>query len=194
MIRKPQNWEQVQEYTVREKLPVGAYVCKVKQVALQQNSYGQVLCILYDITEGEYINFYNRDFAGQSNGAEKKWRGVIRVWIPQDDGSEKDEKTKRAFKGVVTSFEESNPGYKWNWDENSLVGKTIGVIYREEEWDYNGKTGWTAKPLRCMSAAKVRSGDYTIPDKKPLRGDAYDTGNTAASAGAIAVETDDLPF
>lgn len=194
MIRKPNNWEQVQEYAVREKLPVGAYVCKVKQVTLQQNDYGQVMCLLYDIVEGEHQGFYANDFAGQPNGGEKKWRGVMRIWIPQDDGSDKDEKTKRAFKGMVTSFENSNPGYRWNWDENSLVGKTVGIIYRNEEWEYNGRRGWTAKPLRCMSAAKVRSGDFTIPDDKPLRGDAYDTGYTAAPAGMTAVETDDLPF
>ena len=194
MIRKPQNWEQVQEYAVRERLPVGAYVCKVKQVALQQNNYGQVLCILYDITEGEQQGFYQRDFAGQSNSGEKKWRGVMRVWIPQDDGSDKDEATKRAFKGMVTSFENSNPGYKWNWDENTLVGKTVGIIYRNEEWEYNGKHGWAAKPLRCMSADKVRSGDYTLPEDKPLRGEAYDTGRTTAPAGMTAVQTDDLPF
>jgi len=50
--------------------------------------------------------------------------------------------------------------------------------------------------LRCMSAGKVRSGDFTLPQDKPLvrRGDAYDTGYTAAPAGAIAVETDELPF
>lgn len=193
MITKPSNWENVQEYTVREKLPVGAYVCKVKQVAVQQNSYGNVLCLLFDIAEGEHQGFYQRDFASQTNGTEKKWRGVMRVWIPQDDGSDKDEKTKRAFKGMVTSFEESNPGYKWNWEETTLVGKTVGIIYRNEEWDYNGKTGWTAKPLRCMSAQKVRNGDYTLPDAKPLRGDAYDTGSTAAPA-MTAVADPDLPF
>lgn len=192
MIQKPSNWENVQEYSVREKLPVGAYVCKVKQVAVQQNSYGNVLCLLYDIVEGDYQGFYNRDYQGQ-NGDAKKWRGVMRVWIPQDDGSDKDEKTKRAFKGMVTSFENSNPGYKWDWNENSLVGKTVGIIYRNEEWEYNGKTGWTAKPLRCMSAQKVRNGDFILPDDKPLRGDAYDTGSAAAT-GMTAVADPDLPF
>lgn len=192
MIRKPSNWENVQEYSVREKLPVGAYVCKVKQVAVQQNNYGDVLCILYDIAEGDYQGFYNRDYQGQNNDT-KKWRGVLRMWLPKDDGTPKDESTKRMFKGMVTSFEESNPGYKWNWQEDSLVGKTVGIIYRNEEWEYNGKGGWSAKPLRCMSAQKVRNGDFTIPADKPLRGEAYDTGNTAA-AGMTAVQTDDMPF
>jgi len=194
MIRKPQNWENVQVMTDRAKLPVGAYVCKVKQTAIQQNSYGDQLAILFDIAEGDHKDFYSRDFQ-QNPNPEKKWRGVIRVWLPKDDGSDKDEKTKRLFKGMVTSFEESNPGFHWNWDESTLVGKTIGIIYRNEEWEYNGRSGWSVKPLRCMSAGKVRSGDFTIPENKPLRGDAYDVGYSApANNGMTAVSDPDLPF
>lgn len=197
MIRKPQNWDNVQVISDRAKLPADAYVCKVKQVAVQQNSYGDQLVILFDIAEGEYKDFYARDFQ-QNQNPDKKWKGVQRVWIPTDDGSEKDELTKRMFKGMVTAFEESNPGYKWNWDESSLAQKTVGIIYRNEEWEYNGKSGWSAKPLRCMSAGKVRSGDYTLPKDKALvkRGDAYDTGYSAAPAnsGFTAVEDAELPF
>ena len=191
MIRKPQNWENVQVMTDRAKLPVGAYVCKVKQVGIQRNDYGEQLAILFDIAEGEHKDFYAREFQ-QNQNQDKKWKGVIRVWLPKDDGSEKDEKTKSLFKGMCTAFEDSNPGYKWNWDESSLVNKTVGILYRNEEWEYNGKSGWNAKPLRCMSAGKVRSGDYTLPKDKPLRGDAYDTGYSAPAM--TPVQTDDLPF
>ena len=176
----------------RAKLPVGAYVCKVKQVGIQRNDYGEQLAILFDIAEGEHKDFYAREFQQNSN-PDKKWKGVIRVWLPKDDGSEKDERTKSLFKGMCTAFEDSNPGYKWNWDESSLVNKTVGILYRNEEWEYNGKSGWNAKPLRCMSAGKVRSGDFTLPKDKPLRGDAYDTGYNAALA-MMTVETSDLPF
>ena len=194
MIRKPMNWENVQAMTDRAKLPVGAYVCKVKQVGIQANQSGDQLAILYDIVEGEHKDFYARDFQ-QNTNPEKKWRGVIRVWLPKDDGSERDETTKRLFKGMVTAFEDSNPGFHWNWDESQLVNKTIGILYRNEEWEYNGKSGWNVKPLRCMSAGKVRSGDYTLPKDKPLRGDAYDGSYQAQNNGGfIAVETPDLPF
>ena len=191
MIRKPQNWDNVQVMTDRAKLPVGAYVCKVKQVAQQENQYGSTLAILFDISEGEHKDFYSRDFQQNSN-PEKKWRGVIRVWLPKDDGSEKDETTKRLFKGMVTAFEDSNPGYKWDWDETKLVGKTIGILYRNEEWEYNGNRGWNVKPLRCMSAGKVRNGDFTLPKDKPLPGEAYDTGYSAPAMTPVV--TDDLPF
>ena len=168
MIRRPNNWNEVQEFTDRPKLPLGAYVCKVKKAVVQNNSYGDQLCILFDIAEGEHKGFYDEEFKLNTQ-KDKKWKGVLRVWIPKDDGSEKDELTKRAFKGVVTSFEKSNPGYQWNWDENSLAGKMIGVLFRDEEWEYNGKHGWAVRPFRALSIDTVRNGEYTIPEEKPLK-------------------------
>ena len=130
MIRKPNNWNEVQEFSDRQKLPLDAYVCKVKQVRIQDNSFGAQLCMLFDITEGDYAGYFQKDYNG-NNAQDKKWRGVLRVWIPADDGSEKDELTKRGFKGMVTAFEKSNPGYVWDWNENNaycVVYCSDGVI------------------------------------------------------------------
>lgn len=194
MIRKPSNWNEVQEFTDRQKLPVGAYVCKIKQVRVQDNSFGSQLCMLFDISEGEYANFFKRDF--DSNTAQdKKWRGLMRVWLPKDDGSDNDEITKRTFKGMTTAFEKSNPGYAWDWNENSLVGKTVGILFRNEEWEYNGKSGWSARPFRAISADTVRDEEYTLPKDKPLKNKqsaapSYSNPNN----GYEEVEDEELPF
>ena len=197
MIRRPNNWNEVQEFTDRPKLPLGAYVCKVKKAVVQNNSYGDQLCILFDIAEGEYKGFYDEEFKLNTQ-KDKKWKGVLRVWIPKDDGSEKDELTKRAFKGVVTSFEKSNAGYQWNWDENSLAGKMIGVLFRDEEWEYNGKHGWAVRPFRALSADTVRNGEYTIPEEKPLKNkDSGSGGFTSYGNNQTFTELSDeeeLPF
>lgn len=194
MIRKPNNWNEVQEFSDRQKLPLGAYVCKVKQVRIQDNSFGDQLCMLFDISEGEYAGFFQKDYNGNT-AQDKKWRGVLRVWIPNDDGSEKDEITKRSFKGMVTAFEKSNPGYQWNWNENSLVGKEVGILFRNEEWDYNGKHGWAVRPFRTISVDTVRDESYTLPKDKPLSA----TTNVAPTNpnlgnGYVEVEDDELPF
>ena len=194
MIRKPNNWNEVQEFSDRQKLPLGAYVCKVKQVRIQDNSYGSQLCMLFDIAEGEYAGYFQKDFASNT-AQDKKWRGVLRVWIPADDGSEKDEITKRSFKGMVTSFEKSNPGYVWDWNENSLVGKQVGVLFRNEEWDYNGKHGWAVRPFRAISVDVVRDESYTLPKDKPLSAAAnVAPTNPNLGNGFVEVEDDDLPF
>ena len=196
MIKKPTNWDQVQEISERKQLPLGAYVCEVKQVRVQDNEYGSQLALLFDISEGEHTGFFNQEFA--SNTMEnKKWKGVLRLWLPKDDGSDKDEITKRILKGMVTAFEQSNPGYAWNWNESSLLGKTIGILFRNEEWDYNGKHGWAVRPFKALSVAAVREGNYTIPEDKPLNGKASASATVPPAnvpAGYTEVEDDDLPF
>lgn len=178
MIRKPNNWNEVQEFTDRPKLPLDAYICKVKQAVVQSNNYGDQLCILFDIEEGEYNGFFIGEFRANTS-ENKKWKGTLRQWIPRDDGSEKDEWTKSSFKGMVTAFEKSNPGYQWNWDEASLVGKMIGILFRNEEWIINGKHGWSVRPFKALSVDTVRAGDFTLPKDKPLK-------NSASSADAFA--------
>lgn len=168
MIKKPNNWNEVQEFSDRPKLPLGAYVCKVKKVAVQSNEYGEQLCLLFDIAEGEFKGFYDDDFKANTR-ADKKWKGVLRQFIPKDDGSEKDEWTKSSFKGMVTAFEKSNPGYQFDWNEASLVGKAVGILFRNEEWEYDNKTGWAVRPFRAISVDSVRSGDFTLPKDKPLK-------------------------
>lgn len=205
MINRPNNWNDVKEFSDRQKLPLGAYVCKVKKVAVQSNDYGQQLCILFDITEGDFKGFYDDEFKANTN-ENKKWKGVLRQWLPKDDGSEKDEWTKSAFKRMCSAFEKSNPGYQWNWDEASLVGKLIGILFRNEEWEYEGKTGWAVRPFRAISTDLVRAAEYTLPKDKPLQNktDNSSLGNfsdaTANSSDAAAnnfeviADDEDLPF
>jgi len=189
MIRKPNNWNDVREFTERPKLPLDAYVCKIAKAVVQQNSYGEQLCVLFDISEGEHSGFFKAEFAANT-ADNKKWKGVLRLWLPRDNGDEKDEVTKRVLKGFVTSVEKSNPGYAWNWDEASLGGKSVGVLFRNEEWDYDGKHGWAVRPFRAMSVDTVRNGEYTLPADKPLP-------NTAPAAATFTELSDDdgeLPF
>lgn len=197
MINRPKNWDNVQVFSDRPKLPVGAYVCRIKKAVVQNSDYGDQLCILFDIEDGEYAGFYANEF--KSNQREdKKWKGVLRQFLPKDDGSEKDEWTKSSFKGLITSIESSNRGYQWNWDENSLAGKEIGIIFRNEEWEYEGKTGWAVRPFRATSVDTVQDGDYTLPKDKPLKNRPADNCGAAPTAQSSFVPLDDseeeLPF
>lgn len=170
MIQRPSNWNDVKEPTERQALDINAAVAGVKQAVIKSTDWGDQLCILFDIVEGEYAGYYQEDFNRQQPkpGEEKKWRGVIRLFLPRNDGSEKDEWTKSTLKGMATAFEKSNPGYQWNWDERSLANKYIGILYRNEEWEFNGSTGWSKRPFRCISIDSVREGDFRVPKDKPL--------------------------
>lgn len=183
MINRPKNWDSVQAFTERRKLPLGAYICKIRNAVVKETDYGAQLCILFDISDGEYAGFYADDFAANPQ-QDKKWKGVLRQFLPKDDGSQKDEWTKSSFKGLTESIEASNCGYSWNWDERSLSGKEIGIIFRNEEWDYNGKTGWTVRPYRACPVGAVIDGDYVVPEDKPLKNKNSGFGSFSAPAPA----------
>lgn len=190
MIERPSNWDSVQAFSDRPRLPAGAYVCRIKKAVIQSNSYGEQLAIVFDIEDGEFAGYYEADF--RANQAEnKKWRGVFRPFLPKNDGSEKDEWTKAHLKGLITAIENSNRGYVWNWDETTLAGRLIGLIFRNEEWEYNGKTGWTARPFRACSVDTVQDGEYTLPPDKPLK--KADNPVSSGSFTPIAAD-DELPF
>lgn len=201
MINRPKNWDEVREFSDRPKLPVGAYVCRVKQAVVQTTDYGEQLCILFDIADGEYAGFYQDDFDANQQ-QDKKWKGVLRQFIPKDDGSEKDEWTKSSFKGMVTAFENSNRGFTWDWNEKSLAGKEVGIIFRNEEWEYGGKTGWTVRPFRATSVDNVADGNFTIPKDKPLKNRPVESlgeapaAQSAQQTGTFETLDDDgeLPF
>lgn len=198
MINKPKNWDSVQPFTERRKLPVGAYVCQIKNAVVKNTEYGDQLCLLFDITLGEYANFYADDYKANTQ-QDKKWKGVLRQFLPKDDGSEKDEWTKSSLMTLLEAVEASNRGYRWNWDETSLAGKEIGIIFRNEEWSYNGKTGWTARPYRACSVDVAIEGDFTPPKDKHLKHNstASDFGTYPAPVTGFAqIEDDDsdLPF
>ena len=100
MINKPNNWNNVQAFSDRQKLPLGAYVCTIKRAAVQRNDYGDQLCVLFDISAGEFAGYYDEDFK-RNQREDKKWKGVLRLWLPKEDGSDKDEWTKSILKGFI---------------------------------------------------------------------------------------------
>lgn len=200
MIARPNNWNEVKEFSERRKLDINAAVAKVKQAVVKSTDYGDQLCILFDIAEGDYAGFYKEDFDRQmpKPGEEKKWKGLLRLFLPTNDGSEKDEWTKSTLKGMATAFEKSNPGYQWNWDEKSLAGKLIGILFRDEEWEWNGKAGWAKRPFRAISVESVREGSFTVPNKKALNRETnigYTAGYSEPNTFATVDDPDEeLPF
>ncbi len=199
MIKKPSNWEQVQAAQERAKLPAGGYIVKIigaktAEYKSQDGGSFSKLEIALDITDGEYKGFYDADFRAQTQ-EDKKWKGVLRQYLPKDDGSEKDEWTKSALKALTEAIEESNPGYHWDWDESRLKGKIVGCLFQNQQWEINGKEGWKAQPFKFIPAERIRNGKFEIPKDKPLKGREGQTssGNTG---GFEPVEEDDgdLPF
>ena len=197
-MRPFNNYDTTQTISARAQLPVGAYICQIfkAEEKVYSSSKGEwhKLEVSFDISEGEHKDFYANDYRSQS-GEDKKWKGVLRMNIPSDDGSEADNWAKRSFKTNILAIEESNNGYHWDWNEAQLKGKTVGIVFRSEEWEYNGKRGWRTAPFKMVPAADVKSGNIKIPDPKPLNGKAASQASTAADlSDFVEVASADLPF
>lgn len=192
------NWENVQAAKEREQLPKGGYVVRIMDAAIRefqgQRGSFERFEVSVDIAEGEYKDFYAQDYRAQS-GEDKRWRGVLRMYLPKEDGSKEDERTKSYFKTMVEAIEDSNTGYHWDWNEKGLKGKVVGCLVRAEEWEMNGRNGWCTKPFRFVPIADIRENRFKVPKDKPLR---HDATSKAAVNSAAAVEEilpiDDLPF
>ena len=95
------DYKETQAITERPKIPAGAYICVIKNAEIKEynGQYGnyEKLEISVDVTEGEYKDFYANDYRSQQ-GEDKRWRGVLRLNVPSDDGSDYDAFLKRKFK------------------------------------------------------------------------------------------------
>lgn len=190
------GWEKVKAAQDFIPLPAGGYIVDIKKAevkAYPTRDGGNIekFEIIIDIAEGDFTKFYENDYKSQTS-EDKKWKGVLRLYMPKDDGSEKDEWTKSRFKATTEAIEDSNPGYHWDWNEAALKGKKVGCLFRNEEWDYNGKHGWKAQPFKFISVDKIRSGKFTVPKDKPL---AVGSSTSTSPANTNAsIDDEDLPF
>lgn len=166
-MKKFSGYDEVKTYTEKEVLPKGAYILKVLNVEIVTYSWGEVLKLDFDISQGEHIGFYKRNYDTQVQ-EDKKWKGSYRLPIPKDDGSEKDSWTKSRFKTVMVAFEESNTGYAWDWNKDGLKGKLIGGLFNLKEWDFNNNTGWYTQCKKLVATDLIIDNKYVLPDDEPL--------------------------
>ena len=179
------------------KFPAGAYVCKIKDVRYDTTDYGDRIVLAFDIAEGEYKDFFQKQFEANTS-EDKKWKGKTNIFVPKDDGSEKDAYTKKSFASWTDSFEKSNNGYKWDWDENKWKNKLVGIVFGETGTNIEGKDIVYTEARFAVAADVVRSGK--APSAKFKARDGY-KGTASASKPADdefmtipAGQAEELPF
>lgn len=186
------DYDSTQAYGSQDKLPVGGYVLKILDAKIENTQYGEKLILSYDIAEGDYADFFRRNYAAQQ-GEDKKWKGTYRLNVPTDDGSEQDGWSKRKFKTMTTSVEDSNAGYHWDWNEAGLKGKLVGGVFNEKEYNFNGFQGFFTNLHHLCNVEQIRENDFKIPDPTYLRNNsapAQSTDFVNVSAG----DKEELPF
>ena len=204
MITKNKDYDTTTAFGQSEfkPLPADGYICRIFKVEEKQSRTGQpMLHIAFDITEGEYRGYFMNLFQARKKNNEDPTREIKypfegQAWIMVND-YEDPNKTSRKFKGFCTAVEDSGTEI-WNLDGtlalDRLKDAEVGVIFQNTESEYNGKTSWRAIPWGFRSIESIATGDYFVPDEKPLP-TTYGTGFTpTTSADSFSAAEDDIPF
>ena len=153
------NLTNVKESGDFPKLTAGGYVCRYTSVVDKADK--EYLQMEFDIAEGEFKDHYK-----QLNEKFNFWGGkTIRSYK---------ETALPMFKRMCTAVTKSNPGYLFdgntNADEETLVGKLVGLVLAEEEYMSNSGEKKTRLYVHCeKSVDDIRNGNYKIPNKKELQ-------------------------
>lgn len=180
------GYETARAYADVEKLPVGGYIIQILDANELTYDWGRTLEIKFDIAEGEYKDFYTNQYK-ESQFENAKYKGTYRLNIPKDDGTKEDEWTLRRFKTNIAAVEESNSGYHWDWNEKGLVGKKVGAIFFDKEWEMNDNSGFYTALHNFKSVEKIKAGKFKIPEPKLLK-------EKNPLDGFEEVSTDGIPF
>lgn len=167
------GFDKVQASADFERLPAGGYVVTITDVKDEPGK--SYLTITYDIAEGKFAGHFKETNADL-------------VAIHQFIRSYK-ETALGMFKSFINAIEASNDGFKWSWDEGALVGKIVGVVLGEEEYENNrGEVKTGLKVRSCRSADAIRKGNYKVPEPRKIA-----KANTIPE-GFTALADADLPF
>lgn len=155
-------------------LPKGAYVVTIKSAKEETWPSGDaVVRIAFDIVEGEYKDFYQKQYDSNTN-EDKKWPGdaVFNLNVPTDSSQQYVWDNWNTF---FADLEDSNNGFVFGGDVKTLKGKLIGGKFHNHQSEYNGNVydhiqmKWTcpADDVRNGKAGKMPK-DKLVANSQPV--------------------------
>ena len=193
-MNKPNDFDNVQPYEERRKLPAGGYVCEIKRAEEVKSSTGRdMVKLALEIAEGEYKGYFFDEYTRAKNFKDDaKWPYEGTKWQMIYD---KNGNTDRTFKGMVTSIEAENVVIQWGKEFcRSIKGAKLGVIFGEEENEYNGVTFWRTVPKYFRTCEDIRTGNFQTPKKKPLEKTDPLAAFKEPEVSGFAAAEEDIPF
>ena len=148
-------------------LPIGAYECVIKDARLNHNEETgkNTLKISIDIASGEYKDYFLKAYETDTR-IDRKWNNnAVRYLAYEGDNVS-------YFKGFLTVIENSNIGYKWDWDETKLKGKKVCGVFQYEEYEkQDGTRGIKVRLSKFRSLDKLK--DIEVSDSVKLLDGTY---------------------
>ena len=175
-------------------LPIGAYECVIKDARINhnENTGKNTLKISVDIASGEYKDFFKKSYENDTR-IDKKWNNNAVRYLAYEG------ENVSYFKGFLTIVENSNPNYKWNWEESTLKDKKLVGVFQYEEYEkQDGTKGIKVRLSKFRSLDKLK--DIEVSDNiRKLDGsyvtyDEYMESKEDNKTNEVEVPQADLPF
>lgn len=171
MIKKPSNYDEVQVNLDFERLELGGHKGIIKNVSeyTSQTSGNTSLKVEVDTDSTDKQPGYFQKQYDNDTRSDKKWSTGATKYVSLKE----DENCVKMLKSFITSVENSNPGfsYDWNKDVDQLKGKKVGLVFGLEEYqNQEGKLKTATKLNQFRSLDKV---DHVLIPKVRLVSGAY---------------------
>lgn len=169
MLVKPSNYDEIQVNQEFERLELGGHKGIIKNVEEYTSTISGNTSLKVEVdtaTDDKQPNYFQKQFDENTN-MDKKWStgGTKYVSLKQDENCIK------MLKAFITSVENSNNGftYDWNKDVDQLKGKKVGLVFGLEEYENDkGETKTATKLTQFRSIDKVDNAK--IPNVRLLDG------------------------
>ena len=203
-MEKIENWDNVEAKGMDDfkSLPIGAYECVIKDARINTNEENgkKTFKVSIDIASGEYKDYFLKRYNSNTNDPKKWDNNAVRYLAYEGDNVS-------YFKGFITCVENSNPGYKWNWDETKLKDKKICGVFQYEE--YEKQDGSKAvkvrlnkfrsldkiKEIEVSDSVKLLNGKYmSIDDYNESKESAAEKIADMLGSDVVEIASAELPF
>lgn len=170
-MERIENWDNVEAKGMEDfkALPIGAYECVIKEANIHKNKETQKesFKVSIDIASGKFKDYFQKRY-DNSSFHPKKWdNNAVKYLAFKGDNVS-------YFKGFITCVENSNPGYKWDWDESKLTGKKIcGVFQYEEYQKQDGSNAVKVRLNKFRSIDKIKETNDNLNDSVRLLNGSY---------------------
>lgn len=169
-MQKPSGYDEAKASGDFTPVELGGHYCTIKQVSERKSSTGKdMIVVLFDFCSPDKQEGYFMDSFKADVREDKKWPFAGSKYIMVNDYNDSS-KTSKQFKTFCTCVEKSN-NYEVKWGVNDwgkqFVGKKVGMVYGEEENEYDGRRFMRSTPKWFCSWDAVK--DARIPEPKYLK-------------------------
>ena len=202
-MKKIENWDNIEARGMEDfkTLPIGAYECKIINAVENHNEQSgkTTLKVMIDIASGEYKDYFKKRY--DSNTAiDRRWDNNATKYLAFEG------ENTSYFKGFITCVENSNVGYKWNWEESTLRDKKIVGVFQYEEYEkQDGTRGIKVrltkfrsldklKEIEVSDSIKMLDGSYVTYDDYMERRENLNSKVNDLFGEVPEVSSEDLPF